>query len=107
VALTSADRSRPGGAAAFVVRHDCVPTTSPPLTATILTHTTRCPAGESILSPRAAAAATTTTQPHTPPGEAQVLLLLYVHRAGGLPPPVRANLFLAAPGDLVGEERAQ
>jgi len=70
-----------------------------------LTHTTQCPAGESILSPRAAAAAT--TRPHTPPGEVQVLLLLYVHRAGGLPPPVRANSFLAAPGDLVGEERAQ
>jgi len=57
VALTSADRSRPGGAAAFVIRHDCAPTTSPPLTATILTHTIRCPAGESILLPHAAAAA--------------------------------------------------
>jgi len=48
-----------------------------PSSASILTHTKRCPAGESILSPRAAA---TATRPHTPPGEARVLLLLCAER---------------------------
>lgn len=84
------------------------------------THATRCPAGESILSPRATQPPP--PDPHTTRGGTSTIIItiniiyIYVRRVEGLPPPpppVRANSFLAAPGDLVGggggggEERAQ
>jgi len=114
VALTSADRSGPGGAAAFVVRHDCAPTTLPAKRRhqySYTTHTTRCPAGESILSPRA-------TQPSLPPppdphatrGGTIIITINIIYTCAERKACHRRRCsFLAAPGDLVGggEERAQ
>lgn len=77
VALTSADRSRPGGAAAFVVRHDCAPTILPALRLSpILVHNTHHAVSRRrvhFVTPCHTAA----TRTRTPPGEAHEYYYYY------------------------------
>lgn len=86
---TAADRSRPGTAAAFVVRHDCVaahPPTSP------FCHPVRPPLLPPLPTPRRVH----DRPPRTPPAEAREHYYYAYTRAGSQPPSGRLRMAVAA-----------